>query len=79
MQWFWDAYAPNVADRANPTDSPLCATVAELRDLPPALMIVDENDVLRDEGEAYAHRLMQAGVEVTAIRARSERSTTSCC
>lgn len=69
MRWFWDAYAPNQTDREKPTASPLRATLEQLRGLPPALIIVDENDVLRDEGEAYAHKLMQAGVEVTAFRA----------
>jgi acetyl esterase len=68
MKWFWDAYAPNVKDRTKPTASPLQATLEQLRDLPPALVIVDENDVLRDEGEAYAHKLMEAGVEVAALR-----------
>jgi acetyl esterase len=69
MQWYWDAYAPNPDDRAKPTASPLRATLDQLRGLPPALVIVDENDVLRDEGEAYAHKLMDAGIEVTALRA----------
>jgi acetyl esterase len=69
MKWFWDAYAPDAADRAKPTVSPLRATLGQLKDLPPALVITDENDVLRDEGEAYARKLMQAGVDVTAVRA----------
>jgi acetyl esterase len=68
MKWFWDAYVPNVAERKNPLVTPLNATLDQLKDLPPALVITDENDVLRDEGEAYAHKLMNAGVEVTATR-----------
>ena len=67
MEWFWDAYAPK-AERNKPYASPLQATVEQLKGLPPALIIVDENDVLRDEGEAYAHKLMQAGVPVMAVR-----------
>jgi acetyl esterase len=68
MEWFWDAYAPNREDRKEVTASPLSATTERLKGLPPALVIVDENDVLRDEGEAYARKLMQAGVEATAAR-----------
>jgi acetyl esterase len=68
MQWFWDAYAPNADDRAKITVSPLRASPQDLQGLPPALVITDENDVLRDEGEAYARKLMQAGVKVTATR-----------
>jgi acetyl esterase len=68
MRWFWDAYAPDVAARKEPTASPLQASLDELSGLPPALIITDENDVLRDEGEAYADKMMQAGVSVTAVR-----------
>lgn len=68
MQWFWNAYVPNEAERQNPLVTPLNATLEQLKDLPPALVITDENDVLRDEGEAYAHKLMAAGVNVTATR-----------
>jgi len=68
MAWFWDAYAPNKEDRKNITASPLQSSVDQLAGLPPALLIVDENDVLRDEGEAYARKLIQAGVEVTPLR-----------
>ncbi len=68
MEWFWDAYAPKKEDRKKTTASPLSATTEQLKGLPPALVIVDENDVLRDEGEAYARRLIEAGVDVTAVR-----------
>lgn len=68
MQWFWDAYLPDATQRSEATASPLQATVEQLRGLPPALVITDEADVLRDEGEAYARKLRQAGVDVTAVR-----------
>jgi acetyl esterase/lipase len=68
MQWFWDAYTPDGSKRSEPTASPLKATLEQLRGLPPALVITDEADVLRDEGEAYGRKLRQAGVDVTAVR-----------
>ena len=68
MQWFWDAYLPDPAARKQPTATPLNASLHELAGLPEALVIVDENDVLRDEGEAYARRLSDAGVRVTSVR-----------
>ena len=68
MEWFWNAYSPNVAERKKYTLSPLQASLEQLRNLPPTLLITCESDVLRDEGEAYAHKLMQAGVNVCAIR-----------
>lgn len=68
MAWFWDAYTTDPAQRAESTASPLRAGPEELAGLPPALVIVDENDVLRDEGEAYARRLTEAGVPTTSVR-----------
>jgi acetyl esterase len=68
MQWFWNQYAPDAAAREEITASPLRATIEQLRGLPPALIITDENDVLRDEGEAFSHSLIEAGVKVTAVR-----------
>lgn len=68
MAYFWDAYLPDKAKRKDVYASPVRATLEQLQGLPPALVITDENDVLRDEGEAYADRLMQAGVPVIAVR-----------
>jgi acetyl esterase len=68
MAWFWDAYLPDVAKRSEITASPLRATLEDLAGLPEAFLIVDENDVLRDEGEAYARKLTAAGVRTTSAR-----------
>jgi acetyl esterase len=68
MAWFWDAYLPDVERRSEPYASPLRASDEQLAGLPPAFVIVDEADVLRDEGEAYAARLRSAGVEITTVR-----------
>jgi acetyl esterase/lipase len=68
MAWFWDAYAPDVERRSEPYASPLRASDEQLAGLPPAYLAVDEADVLRDEGEAYAARLRAAGVAVTTVR-----------
>jgi acetyl esterase/lipase len=68
MQWFWDQYTTDESERAQITASPLRASTDQLSGLPPALIITGEADVLRDEGEAYAAKLRQAGVPVTAVR-----------
>lgn len=68
MVWFWDAYLPNVEARKDVHVSPLNATPEQLKDLPSALVITAENDVLRDEGEDYARKLTVAGVTVTSAR-----------
>ena len=68
MAWFWDAYLPDRSTRAEITASPLRASIEQLTGLPEALVIVDENDVLRDEGEAYARKLVEAGVRTTCVR-----------
>jgi acetyl esterase/lipase len=68
MAWFWDAYEPDLERRLEPFASPLRASDEQLAGLPPALVIVGEADVLRDEGEAYAARLRAAGTAVTTVR-----------
>ena len=68
MKWFWDSYTTDAKQRQEIYASPLLATTAQLKGLPPALVQTAEFDVLRDEGEAYARKLDAAGVNVTAVR-----------
>lgn len=68
MAWFWDAYLPELDKRDEITASPLRASIEDLTGLPEAFLIVDENDVLRDEGEAYARKLTEAGVRTVSVR-----------
>jgi acetyl esterase len=62
MQWFWDCYVPNAADRVDPSVSPLRAS--SLEGVAPAYVVVAEHDVLRDDTLRYAERLAAAGVPV---------------
>jgi len=68
MKWFWNQYAPNHSTWSEPTASPLRAPIDLFKGMPPALIITDEFDVLRDEGEQFAKKLMEAGVTVTVTR-----------
>ena len=68
MIWFWDNYTTNDTHREDIFVSPLRASLDQLKGLPPALVQTAENDVLRDEGEAYARKMNQAGVPVSLIR-----------
>lgn len=68
MKWMWDLYIPNPDQRREILASPMQASLDQLRGLPPTLIQVAENDILRDEGEGFGRKLDEAGVEVTTIR-----------
>jgi acetyl esterase len=68
MAWFWTPIPATPAQRAEITVSPNQASIEEVTGLPPSNLCVDEADVLRDEGEAYAAKLRSAGVPVTTVR-----------
>jgi acetyl esterase len=68
MKWFGRQYFKDPAEPRDPKASPLLATLDELRGLPPAVVITSEFDPLRDQGEAYARKLSEAGVAVAAVR-----------
>lgn len=68
MKWMFDLYTTDPAQRKERYISPLQATVDQLKGLPPTLIQVAENDILRDEGEAYGRKLDEAGVKVTCVR-----------
>ncbi|MFL6451917.1 MAG: alpha/beta hydrolase [Bryobacteraceae bacterium] len=68
MQWFWDQYLPDHRKRHEPGASPLHASKDQLAGLPRALVITAENDVLREEGEAYGRKLSEAGVQTVVTR-----------
>jgi len=68
LAWFWSSYLASGESRSDIFVSPLRATLSDLEGLPPALVIVDENDALRDQGETYANKLRDAGVPTTCVR-----------
>ena len=68
MIWFWDNYTQDTTQRRETYASPLQAPTDSLQGLPPALVQTAHSDVLRDEGEAYARKLNEAGVDVIAVR-----------
>ncbi len=68
MKWMCDLYLPDLSKRSEIYISPLKATLEQLKGLPPTLIQVAENDILRDEGEAFGRKLNEAGVKVTTIR-----------
>ena len=68
MKWMWDQYTTDLEARKEKHASLLNNTVEDLRGLPPHLLQVAENDILRDEGEAYGRKLEEAGVTVTTVR-----------
>lgn len=65
MKWMWDNYLPDVEKRKEYYASPFQASLEELKGLPPALVQLAENDILHDEGLAYARKLDEAGVPTT--------------
>lgn len=68
MKWFGGHYLNSPEERFDPRVSPLLASLDQLRGLSPAVVITSEFDVLRDQGEAYARKLVEAGVPVAAVR-----------
>ena len=68
MTWFWDSYVEQGPLRNEVYAAPLAASPDQLKGLPSTLVQTAENDVLRDEGEAYARKMDSAGVPVTLMR-----------
>lgn len=70
MKWMWDNYLPDLSERKNKYSSPMQASLEDLKGLPPALVQIAENDILHDEGLAYARKLDEAGVPTTITEYR---------
>ncbi len=68
MEYFWNCYLPDKDKRNGIYISPLKAEIEYLKGVAPALVLTAENDVLRDEGEAYARKLIEAGVDTGCVR-----------
>ncbi len=68
MKWMYDQYTTDLNARKEIYASPLQASVEQLKGLPPTFIQVAENDILRDEGEAFGRKLDKAGVLVTTVR-----------
>jgi acetyl esterase/lipase len=68
MEWMYDQYTTDQRQRKEIYASPLQASVEQLRGVPPTLIQVAENDILRDEGEAFGRKLDEAGVKVATVR-----------
>jgi acetyl esterase len=67
MEWFWDAHLP-AGKRNDLYVPPLNPALEKLKGVSPALLVTDENDALREEGETYGRKLMQRGALVTSTR-----------
>ena len=68
MEFGYDLYAPDPKQRKDRYVVPMEATVEQVKGLPYTLIQTAENDPLRDEGEAYGHKLREAGVACTVTR-----------
>ena len=68
LKWAWSLYFANGENLKDPLISPYYASVDQLKDMPPTLVITGDGDPLHDSGETYAKKLIEAGVPVTASR-----------
>lgn len=68
MEWFWNQYAPDENMRKEIYASIINADEDVLKNMPPALIVTAENDVLRSDGEIFARKLNKAGVKTSCVR-----------